>query len=233
MSMIRTLSDSLRFAADWSRLVWGPQRKSKRSDRHMALMARALPPSSIAGVHRPLSWMRYGETLGWRVTSFQSETPVNQREHGDELLALVPQSVHRWVVPSLPWKPAWRLTPQIDGGFPLALAFARHAARTMADDPPSVVLASGPPFFSFVAAWVTARHFGVPLVVDYRDEWTECPFDFVTKGPDDLRWERRCLRDAAAVLFTTESMRAHHLLRFPELHPSRAHLLPNGWEPRL
>jgi hypothetical protein len=42
---------------------------------------------------------------------------------------------------------------------------------------------------------------------------------------------RRCLSAAAAVLFTTESHLRHQLATFPELAASRAHLVPNGWEP--
>ncbi len=229
-SHVRTLIDSARFLSLWTRLRFGRCTTAKSSGRHLALMTRALPPSTIAGVHRPLSFMRYGIELGWRISSFQAETPANQSEHGDELLALVPASVRRRVVPALPLQPAWRMTPRVDGGFRLALAFAQQAIDDLRTDPPSVLLASGPPFFSFIAAWYTARHFGVPLVIDYRDEWTECPFDFVSKDRHDCAWERRCLRDAAAVLFTTASMRAHQIAQFPELEARRAHVLPNGWE---
>ncbi len=83
----------------------------------------------------------------------------------------------------------------------------------------------------FVAAYLVARRFDVPLVLDYRDEWTECPFDFVNKDGNDRAWERRCLSAADAVLFTTESHLRHQLATFPELAASKAHLVPNGWEP--
>jgi glycosyltransferase involved in cell wall biosynthesis len=92
------------------------------------------------------------------------------------------------------------------------------------------VFASGPPFFVFVAAMFAARHFGVPLILDYRDEWTECPFDFVDKSGHDLWWERRCLKRAQAVIFVTESLRRHALKSFPELKAELTHHLPNGWE---
>jgi glycosyltransferase involved in cell wall biosynthesis len=68
-------------------------------------------------------------------------------------------------------------------------------------------------------------------VLDYRDEWTECPFDFVSKDGDDLTWERRCLAEAAAVLFVTESLLQHQLRVFRELDPQRGYFIPNGWDP--
>src|SRR6185437_12036934 len=44
-------------------------------------------------------------------------------------------------------------------------------------------------------------------------------------------WERRCLSEADAVLFTTGSHLRHQLAKFPQLTAERAHLVPNGWEP--
>ncbi len=84
----------------------------------------------------------------------------------------------------------------------------------------------------FVAAFWVANHFGAKLVLDYRDEWTQCPFDFVAKGRDDRKWEERCLLRADAVVFTTESHRSQLLRAFPTLPPRRLHLIPNGWDSR-
>ncbi|MGH7622214.1 MAG: glycosyltransferase, partial [Gemmatimonadaceae bacterium] len=175
--------------------------------------------------------MQYGCRLGWRIDAFCSEAPRTLREHGEELLARVPREATLHVVPPSSREPSYRFFPRVDGGFANALGYARHAIGTMAQDPPDVVLASGPPFFTFVAARLVARHFGVPLVLDYRDEWTECPFDFVDKGPHDRALESRCLRSADAVFFTTESHRRNQLAAFPELDARKTHVVPNGWEP--
>jgi len=182
-------------------------------------------------VHRPLSFMRYGAKHGWRIDAFAGPAPDKEREHGDELLARVPAAVRLHVVPQSSREPSYRLFPRVDGGFMNALVHARYAIDALRHDPPDVVFASGPPFFTFVTARFVARHFGVPYVLDYRDEWTECPFDFVKKDGDDLKWERRCLADAHAVLFATESFLTHQLAVFPELDSQRAHVVPNGWDP--
>ncbi|MDQ2930318.1 MAG: glycosyltransferase [Gemmatimonadota bacterium] len=204
---------------------------SAPSGRHLALFAWALPPHSGAGVHRPLSFMRYGSGAGWRIDAFCGEPLDEQRRHGEELLSRVPREVRLHPVPRSPRQPSYRFFTPIDGGLTNALAFAHHASTTLANDPPDVVLASGPPFNMFVSGLLVSRHFGVPLVLDYRDEWTECPSDFVNKDGNDLAWERRCLRAADAVLFTTESHRRHQLATFPELLAHKAHVVPNGWEP--
>jgi glycosyltransferase involved in cell wall biosynthesis len=233
MTMLQTVADTAVLGAQWLSLERPRTRRAmrERTGRHLALLARALPPASSAGVYRPLSFMRYGSARGWRIDAFSSEPPPEQSQHGDELLSRVPRETTIHVVPPTSREPSYRFFPRVDGGFTNALAYARYTIDALAHDPPTAVLASGPPFFTFVAALFVARRFGVPLVLDYRDEWTECPFDFVTKSGDDRAWERRCLGQADAVLFTTESHLRHQLATFAELSPAKAHVVPNGWEP--
>jgi glycosyltransferase involved in cell wall biosynthesis len=128
-------------------------------------------------------------------------------------------------------RPSYRAFPSVDGGFLNALAMSDVARRALADDPPGVIVASAPPFQSFVAARYIAHRIGVPYVLDYRDEWTECPLGFVDPGNADVYYERACLRDATRVVFTTESHLNHQLRTFSMLEASRCVVIPNGWEP--
>ncbi|TMQ74572.1 glycosyltransferase [Candidatus Accumulibacter phosphatis] len=235
MSKIGTAIDTFWVAREWLRLESSrflPTKKRQKNDgQHVCLFAWALPPNSNAGVYRPLSFIRYGTELGWRFDCFQGEVPENSREHGEELLAHIPIGTALHVVAKSSREPSFLWSPEIDGGFKNALKNAGYAIERLRYDPPDVVIASGPPFYVFVAAYFVAKWFGVPLVLDYRDEWTECPFDFVSIGRHDQYWERRCLVSADAVLFTTQSHLDHQLSCFPELVKQRAYLVPNGWEP--
>jgi glycosyltransferase involved in cell wall biosynthesis len=239
VTLLRTLADTassgvslLRLEHPWLRRLTSGRsgRRHLRDGHHLALFA-PLPPHTGAGVHRPLSFVQYGAKHGWRIDGFAGPAPDKESQHGDQLLARVPAAATLHVVPPDSRVPSHRFFPRVDGGFTAALAHADFAIDALRRYPPDVVLASGPPFFTFVAARFVARQFGVPFVLDYRDEWTECPFDFVTKNGDDLKWERRCLAEADAVLFATESFRKHQLGVFPELDERRAHVLPNGWDP--
>lgn len=233
MTSLATLVDTAVMGAKWLRLERPRLRRATRSrtGRHLALFAWALPPSSNVGVHRTLSFIRYGCQRGWRIDAFSSEPPATQRQHGEELLARVPREASIHVVPASSREPSYRIFPRVDGGFTNALLYAQTAIEAMANDPPDAVLASGPRFFAFVSALFVARRFGVPLVLDYRDEWTECPFEFVQKSGRDRAWERRCLRSADAVFFTTQSQLQHQISTFPELDPRKAHVVSNGWDP--
>jgi glycosyltransferase involved in cell wall biosynthesis len=238
VTLFRTLADTALSRATLLSLEHLPLRRKRgaqagrrsRDGRHLALFA-PFPPHTGAGVHRPLSFAQYGAKLGWRIDAFVGPAPDTEREHGDELLARVPSAVRLHAVPPPSRRPSYNHFPRVDGGFTKAIAHAVFAIDAMRQDPPDVVLASGPPFFTFVAARFVARHFDVPFVLDYRDEWTECPFDFVSKDGDDLEWERRCLTEADAVLFVTESFLRHQLGVFPQLDRRRAHVVPNGWDP--
>lgn len=197
---------------------------------NLAIFAWALPPNSNAGVFRPLSFIKYGERLGWHISAFHAPAPSNQSQNGQSLLLQIPEHTQLHSVPPSRLRPSYRLTPQIDGGYCNALEMALYAINTLSESPPDAVLASGPPFHTFVAASFVAKHFGVPLILDYRDEWTECPFDFVSKNSDDVKWEKRCLETAAAVIFTTQSHIEHQTRVFSELSYTKTHLISNGWD---
>lgn len=231
-NFIATIFDTLSLGIDWLSLE-KPKFpvKTTSSNRHLAIMAWALPPNSNAGVYRPLSFIRYGTLLGWQIDAFQGETPANQIQHGTELQAKIPPEAQIHVVPHESRTPSHSFFPRVDGGFKNSIAFALQAIQDLKNNPPSAVFASGPPFFVFVAAYFTARHFKVPLFLDYRDEWSECPFSFVDKSGHDKWWERRCLSKASGVFFTTESHRSHQLSIFKELSYDKTHVVPNGWDP--
>lgn len=231
MSFLKTFSDTLQLRAYQALL----ERKIETAtaitkSRHLALFAWALPPNSNAGVFRPLSFIKYSKDRGWKISAFHGTPPVNQSQCGSTLLHQIPPSTTLECVPPSNLQPSYRLTPQIDGGFPNAVELARRAIRTLGKSPPAIVAASGPPFYTFVAARYVARYFAVPFVLDYRDEWSECPFDFVSRNRDNRAWEKRCLADADAVVFTTASHLDHQVRVFRELARERAHLIPNGWD---
>jgi glycosyltransferase involved in cell wall biosynthesis len=182
-------------------------------------------------VYRPAALARYATQRGWRVTVVSESEPAEASSAGRHMLEYVGPSARILGVRPSTLRPSYRAFPSVDGGFLNALAISDVAWRAIAGDPPGVIVASGPPFHSFVAARYIARSTGAPYVLDYRDEWTECPFGFVDPGNADVYYERACLRGAARVIFTTESHLRHQLRTFPVVEPSRCLVIPNGWEP--
>jgi glycosyltransferase involved in cell wall biosynthesis len=117
-----------------------------------------------------------------------------------------------------------------------AVDYVEHAERVLGKHRPAAILATGPPFSTFVAAAILARKLGSRLILDYRDEWTTCAYgrQIYPRGFDkrrERRLERILIGRADAVLMVTESMRDHMLRRFASLHEKECVVVPNGWDP--
>lgn len=229
-SIARRSRQTLATVARWFRLETIARARrgstpSAKQQREVVLLADCFPPIVNGGVYRPLSLVRFATKNGWRVTVY-TKAADRQSTVGDALAARVPVevTVHR-LMQNLPRLPAGI---EVDGGLANALLVVESvlAARSR----PHVILATGPQFHNFVAALLLKQILGSKLVLDYRDEWSECPFDFVQKGRANAWWEERCLGDSDLVVFTTASMRLHALQRFPRLEESMTCVVENGSE---
>lgn len=204
--------------------------KTNTGQPRLALFAWLFPPLISGGVYRPTALVRYAATAGWKVNVIAGPVPYKPSAAGIYLLGQIPSSVTITRVPEYPSRPLFWL-PSLDGGFIHGVEGYLQAIALLDSAPPAVVMASGPPFHNFVAAYFTARRYGARLVLEYRDEWTQTPFDFVKRGNDDQRWEERCLRQADLVIFTTESQRQHLIRYYPFLDDAKCAVVANGWEP--
>lgn len=227
------VKDTLSVWLDAARLLAPGQKRVRSLERHLVLMARALPPSFHGGVFRTTALLAAAANAGWEVTAVTDEAPANPPAAGIELESRIPSRVSmlRWPRPTS--RPLARFSPGVDGGFTAIAAIVQNVSPLLAAHPGSILLASGPTFSEFVAANRLHRMYGTPYVLDYRDEWTECPFDFVERGLLDRFWEERCLAHASHVVFATESLRKHYLSAFPVLKRERTSTIRNGWDVTL
>ncbi len=234
--VLRGCVDTVRARARWVQIRLPLRASESLKPRpgdalRLGLLATRFPPEVGGGTYRPASLARYAGKGGLNVTVIAGPTRQRVTAAGEYLAGHVPKqvTVHRADRSGL--RPFDRLLPALQGGFLDLLELYTAGDRALQDRRPDVILATGPPFNTFVAAERLSDRYGCPLILDYRDEWTECPFDFVETGPLDRPWEKRCLASAERVIFTTESQRIHALDRFPRLEADRCVVLPNGWEP--
>ncbi|MBM4226924.1 MAG: glycosyltransferase family 4 protein [Gammaproteobacteria bacterium] len=232
--MITPLRARCRYLLALVQGLLGTGRRRIRNGRpQVAFLVWGFPPAVWGGVYPPQSLCRYADVHKVDLSVIAGPVPNVISDAGQYLSAQLPRelALHRVDAGELArLREAARELPQIDGGFDSLLAHYTAAIRGLSR-PPDLVFASGPRFESFVVAYLLARRFRAKLVLEYRDEWTECPFPFVRAGAFDLKWEWRCLRSAHHVIFTTESQRQHQLTSFRELTPDRCSVIPNGWEP--
>lgn len=233
--MIGRLIDTVTATWQYLQLRGSPPRVDpvRPSDRRFILLATGFPPDISGGVYRPASLARYAPDLGWVPTVVTHPAPTTFSEAGDALLEYVGPRARVLRTPAHPLLPSHRLFPQVDGSMIAAMDMVGCIRKEFGSDLPGVIVGSGPSFSTFVAAYLAVRDTDRKLVLEYRDEWTLCPFDFVSKARPDLDWERRCLARADLVVLTTQSQK-HHLERsFPELVTGKCEVVPNGWEPAL
>lgn len=233
---VRSSIDTVRARVRWARIRIPRRPRGIRSTERddglrLALLAMRFPPEIGGGTYRPASLASYAAKAGLNVTVIAGHARQRLTDAGAYLASLVPSNVvvHRA-------RPEGQfafsgLLPTLAGGLLELLNLYDAADQAFLSWNPDVILATGPQFYTFVAGQRLAARYGCPLVLDYRDEWTECPFDFVQSGELDRKWEKRCLAAAEHVIFTTESQQAHALESFPELEADRCTVLPNGWEP--
>lgn len=197
---------------------------------HLLLFVWTFPPKVDGGVYRPLSLAKYAAKAGWQVTVVSSPLEGQESGVGIELLNSLPAAVRVLRARQAP-PTSYRMIPRVDGGFPNIITSLHAAMAACERNPPTVVLASGPPFLTFISAYFAAKKFRVPLVLDYRDEWSIHTPQFVTASAFDKKWERKLLRAASAVVFVTEPTRDLYRASIGCLDAGKCFVVPNGWEP--
>ncbi|GKS58895.1 glycosyl transferase family 1 [Nitrospira sp.] len=111
-----------------------------------------------------------------------------------------------------------------------AVAFARRWPRA---EVPDLVYATGGPWTSLLVGKSLAEHWGVPLVVDYRDPWTNNPYvSFVSPILNERvkQLERAVCRRADGLIANTEELKCQLQLSHPEA-AQRTVAITNGFDP--
>lgn len=230
----RRVVDGIRARRAWSRMLDEAEAGSDGSLRgrrgEVCLLAWSFPPVVQGGTYRPLALVRHGTDLGLSFTVISCAFHQEPSAAGMHLAERVPSSARVIRTRPSPLRPAGWALPDLDGGALNVLEIWETVSSAFASERPDLLFATGPPFHTFVAGKLLADRYGIPLVLEYRDEWTECPFDFVHDGTGDRLWEARCLESAQLVIFTTRSQLEHQLDVFGGLRREKCVVIPNGWE---
>ncbi|MBL8449921.1 MAG: glycosyltransferase [Dechloromonas sp.] len=196
----------------------------------VALIVRDFAPAITGGVYRPAALARHLVKAGMEVEVLAVTGPEAPTPAGLQLLAQIGSAVVIHRIPESTRVTSYRLFPRVDGGLLNAIGIFDYARKIWRRDPPQIVIASGPPFHTFIAGYHLARYLGSKLILDYRDEWSLNPFDFVRKEPQDREWEARCLARADLVTVTTASQRDLLDETYGGTLAPKCEVIANGWE---
>ncbi len=117
---------------------------------------------------------------------------------------------------------------------PVLTRAARRIVRARNID---LVLITVPPFSSVLLVARLRKSFpGLPIVVDFRDEWLSTTLDLVSFSRSERAMtvardaEATAVTNATAVVAVTEAARREIRSRYPQEPDSKFHLIPNGFD---
>ncbi|MEZ4701450.1 MAG: glycosyltransferase [Rhodothermales bacterium] len=226
-----------------------------RADRRVLIVAYYFPPMGLSGVQRIARFVKYLPEFGWqpevltvdpagyfaydaslldelvdrgipihRTTSFDPT-----RLFGKSAQVALPAETSRRRLTALS---SWLFVPDNKiGWLPAAV---RHGKRLLAEKRFDAVLATVPPYTGALIGRKLARHAGIPLALDFRDDWVGNPrhvYPTPLHRRLHLLLERRAL-DAAGAVFTInprirDALRARHAGAVPA---DRFAVLPQGYD---
>ena len=231
--------------------------------KRVLLLSYQFPPVGGAGVQRAVKFVKYLPDHGWRATVLTVANP-SVPVLDDSLMADLPSGTEvrraRTLEPGYAMKAAVSagdggaggLRQQLKGlarrlvnlalqpdpqvlWMPGALAEGRRILR---ETPHQAIMATGPPFSSFLTAAKLSRISGLPLLLDYRDEWGISNTYLENKriGRVSLsiqsRMQRGVIRQARAIVATTGPSAAElDRLRIAAGGTARVACIYNGFDP--
>lgn len=167
-----------------------------RPRRQVLVLAYYFPPMGLSGVQRIAKFVKYLPDFGWDPTVVTPEPggyfafdPDLLEELSDRSIPIVrtrsfdpTRAFSKGSKVSLPREGRRRLLSGLSqwlflpdnkiGWMPFAY---RAAAAQLKGGGFSAILSTAPPYSSHLVAARLAKRFGVPLVLDYRDDWLENP----------------------------------------------------------
>ncbi|MBK9091428.1 MAG: glycosyltransferase [Anaerolineae bacterium] len=204
--------------------------------RKLLLISHGFPPAG--GPYAPASvrlgkFAQYLPEFGWTPvvvsTGLQSYQLLD-----DGLMPSVDLSVTRVDDPIPPFRGRDRVArwlPSPGQLLPWSIRAARIASQLAQNHNCEVILASSPPLASFLAGYLVHANTHLPLVLDYRDQWTLSPYRV---GPGLYRrWDRwleeKVLRTSTQVVLSTPGLLAEHNVYWGDISP-KAICIPNGYD---
>lgn len=222
------------------------------SQRTALLLAYHYPPLGGVAVMRVLRFSRYLGEHGWRPIVVCVDGGAHHEPRDPALLDEVPPEVQVERVPCFEpdnYSDSWDIPRQkvirnlfklFDKAlFPDDRAFwvsplVRRARVLAQEHRADLIWATAQPWSTLVAGMKLKKATGLPLVLDFRDDWTTSNADFrkTRRLPQEQELEQEVLASADAVVSVTphivEQLRER---RPPAIPSSRFFYIPNGFDP--
>jgi glycosyltransferase involved in cell wall biosynthesis len=217
------------------------RRPREAAGKSLILLSYYFPPQGGPAVQRPLSFARHLPRFGWRpiVLAGELTKTIGMDESlstglGSDLPVYRPgPGGDRWVARFRDLPRPLRHVPDQYLGW-IIWVLKTILSPEVAHRNPWAIMATAPPYSSFIAAKAVSAATGLPLVLDYRDGWT-------MEGPEKSftgfsRWveeklERWVLSGEGKITVVVRRFKRYLKELKPDLESRRLFWLPNGYEP--
>jgi len=203
--------------------------------RTVLMIARAYPPLTAAGAHRPVKLAKYLPEVGWKPVVLCAEwTPENAGNMYDPILAVRPDVCRTVRVPYPAWPSgmpgkALAKAARVLWPYHTPLRFMRRlqaqAEGVLADTPVDALWSTYSPGLTHVVAGRLSGRRGIPWVADFRDIPDQVRDSLSARWT--IRWEVKTCRAAKAIVTVDSSLAA----RLASRHAQPVHIIPNGFDP--
>ena len=234
--------------------------------KRLLLISYPFPPVGGAGVQRTVKFVKYLPDFGWKPTvltvanpsvpvldkSLEADVPpdtvvrrartmepgyalkaavsgggANAKRAGEVKVAL--KSMARGLI---------NFVLQPDAQVLWIPGAVKEGLTALRETKHDAIMVTGPPFSSFLAAATLAKQTGLPLVLDYRDEWGISNAYLENRRPDPISqsiqagMQRRVVRRAQALIATTKaSAEAIDRVRAEAKSSAKVATIYNGFDP--
>jgi len=96
-----------------------------------------------------------------------------------------------------------------------------------------IIYTSAPPFYSLLLGYLLKKFFKIPLVVEYRDPWSDNPYilgnmsEFTKKNYNKI--DKKVLKTSDAIIAISEGLKDYLIESFPSIvQKEKVFVLPNG-----
>jgi glycosyltransferase involved in cell wall biosynthesis len=209
------------------------------------IVAFEFPPTPSIGAVRPHEFARHWALAGHSITVVTADHGKTNAAPGHDLPTL-PNSVvvHRIACPAISssrfksfswlrffftyigdrWAHHWK--PNL----------YKHWKSIIAEARPDVIYVTIPPFSMAPLVCELARSVGIPLVIDFRDawsQWSSTPRTTWFHHQLQLRAERYCLNSAHLITGVTQQLLDDLIAAHPSVSPGKFSVVPNGFDMAL
>jgi len=233
-------------------IFWGEGMKK------VLIVAYSFPPVGGAGVQRPTKFVKYLRDYGWEPSVLTVENP-SVPVVDESLLKDIPDGVK--IFSARTFEPSYTAKQGFIGS--QCVIFARFKSvvkrlvlslllpdvqvlwwpfmvmkliSTLRSEKPDCLFVTAPPFSTFVPVVAIGRLFRVPVVVDFRDEWSfsrqnwENSQKSVLSSFVDCVFERFVVNEASAITVASPYYQSSLAKQYPN-SSDKIHTITNGYDP--